>query len=623
MASNLGIDGLASGIDTSALIEKLMSLEKKPLTQAQTKKTDLEARSNAWRDVNSRLYNLQTKMAKLKSVATFQSRRVTLGQEDYFTATAKTSAAASSYQVEVMRLAKAHTVSSADITSSTTSLGYSGTFKINDKEVAITNTDTLSSIADKINSTKDVGVYASVVKMADNQFKLTLTSLKTGEANAISVSDDGDVLKNLGLINDTGEFSNVIQNGQDAQIKVNGLTINRASNTIDDVITGVTLNLKKEGATSMAIDVDQDAIVKAVKEFVDQYNSTMSFIQDSIKYDTETKKKGALFGETTLIYLQSEIRGYLSKTVSGVDKSVNQLALVGVSTGSYNSGIENAKSGTLVLDESKLRKALDEHFDDVMKLFGAKIDNVAASASGATVSVSSQFGPQFPAASLIDGRTGSQDWANGGGWNDNTPGEYPDIVEISFNGLKTVNSINLFTLDSETYPASTYGVSDVTLEYWDSASNSWKRLKQANDTTKDVEIKDNKRGVIAVDFNPVNTDKIRVSVTKTNGANDYTRLTEIQVMEKNNGIFSNFFDKINSLTRSGGIISAKRDSISDEQKALDKRIEYLNDQLERREAAYRAKFTAMETALSKLQQQSTALGNQLSQLASWSSNSKN
>lgn len=621
MGTNLGIDGLVSGIDTTALIEKLMALERKPLEQAQAKKSDLQARSNAWRDVNTRLYSLQTKVSALRSASTFQSRKVTLGQEDYFTATAKTGAAVSDYQVEVVRLAKAHTVASANIASSTTSLGYAGTIQINGKEVTIKSTDTLSSIADKINSTPGIGVYASVVKMGEDQFKMTLTSAQTGAANAIQVTDGGDVLNNLGLLDDEGGFAEVIQNGQDAQIKVNGLTVNRSSNTIDDVITGVTLNLKKEGASNLSVGVDKDAIVKAVKDFVDQYNSTMSFIQDATKYDKETKTKGALYGETTLVYLQSEIRGYLSKTNSSVDKSVNQLALIGVSTGAYNSGVENAKSGTLVLDEAKLRKALDEHFDDVMKLFGAKVDNVAAASNGATVTASSQLGPEYPAESLIDGRTSSAEWGNGGGWSDNTPGQFPDTVEITFNTMRTIGSINIYTLDSEMFPASSYGVRDLTIEYWDLSANAWKSLKQQYDTDKDLEITGNTRSLIAVDFNPVNTTKIRVSVTATNGDNDYSRLTEIQVMEKNDGVFSSLYDKLNSLTRSGGIISDKRDSISEQQEDLDDRIEYLNEQLERKEEAYRTKFNAMETALSKLQNQASSLSTQIAQLASWNTKS--
>ena len=171
-----------------------------------------------------------------------------------------------------------------------TSLGYTGKFQINGKEIEVTATDTLNSIASKINSTADVGVNAAIVKIADGEYRMTLTSKQTGAANAIQVTDDDGILANLGFLDDSGEFANLIQEAADATIKVNGLTVNRASNTIDDVIPGVKLTLKKAGSTNISVERDLDKIITAVKEFVDQYNSTMSFINESMAYNKETKK---------------------------------------------------------------------------------------------------------------------------------------------------------------------------------------------------------------------------------------------------------------------------------------------------------------------------------------------
>ena len=621
MASNLGIDGLSSGMNTTAIIEQLMAIEAKPLYIAETRKAELKTKDDAWRDVNSRVFNLREKMSALKSSLTFKSRSVKLGTEEYFTATANTGAAESTYNVEVVHLAKAHVVASRnDFTSGNTSLNYEGTFEINGQSVTINSSDTLSSIADKVNNTKDIGVTASVIKLADDQFQMTLTSKKTGVANSITAVDNDGILQNLGVFDSTNSFANTIQSGQDARIIVNGLTVNRSTNTINDVISGVTLNLKKAGNATMQVESDLDKVVEAVKGFVDQYNSTMSFIKDSLSYDAKTNTKGALFGESSLVYIQSEIRGYLSKTVSSAAKEVNSLTMIGISTGGFNQSIEATKSGQLSLDETKLRKALEEHFDDVMKLFGATVTNVASSENGGSISASSQLSGQYPVTSIIDGRTGSDDWGNGGGWSDNTSGVYPDWVEISFNGRKTIDSLNIHTLNSEAFPADTYGVRNLTFEYWDETTGEWKTLKSAEDPSKELTVTDNTKGFIGLTFESVTTSKVRINITETNGDNDYSRLTEIEVFQKNDGIFSNLHNKLWDLTRTSGMIATRRDAIKSEQKSIDKRIERLEDILGRKEALYRARFNAMEQALSKIQTQTAWLSNQLAQMPNYSSN---
>lgn len=612
--AGFGIDGLASGIDTTSLIEQLMYYERRPLQLAKDQKTALETKANAWRDVNTRLYNLQQKVNNLKSALTFKSQKVSLGSEEYFTASASIGAPTASYQVEVVNLAKAHTVASETQTSANTSLGYAGKFQINGKDVEITAIDTLNSIASKINTTAEIGAAAAVVKLADGQFKMTLTSKQTGVANSLEVTDEGGVLSDLGFLDGSGGFAEVIQAASDATIKVNGLTVNRATNNIDDVISGVKLSLKKEGSTNISVDQDYDKMIASVKEFVDQYNSTMGFIKDAMAYNADTKEKGALFGESTLLYLQNELRGFLSKTVSSNPTKYNQLAMIGVSTGAYNQSIDATKSGNLVLDEAKLREALEENLDAVTKLFGAKITNVASVDNGATITASSQYSDMFPATSLIDGRTTSEDWGSGGGWSDNTPGVFPDWVEISFSGSKTVDSMNIYTVNREDLKADTYGVRDLSFEYWDDATASWKSLKSAENPTEDLVVEDNTQGMISLSFKSVTTSKIRININETNGDNDYSRLTEIEVLQKNDGVFSNMHSKLWDITRTGGLTSTKTDAIADERKALDKRIDYLEQLLVKKEQTYRAKFTAMETALSKIQGQTSWLNTQLAQL---------
>src|SRR5690606_32067796 len=173
--------------------------------------------------------------------------------------------------------------------------------------------------------------------------------------------------------NDKGEILNELQAAQDAVFTVEGrLTITRSSNTVDDLIEGVTLQLKGVGETTLEIRRDVDAAVDAVRRFVEQYNSTMSFIQDRMG------ENGVLKGDTLLMRIQMQLRADVMAPVvkynqlAPVDADAdgglkyNQLAAVGISVD---------KSGTMSLDEARLREALGESPEEVARLFTASTED--------------------------------------------------------------------------------------------------------------------------------------------------------------------------------------------------------------------------------------------------------
>src|SRR5690606_10990995 len=133
-------------------------------------------------------------------------------------------------------------------------------------------------------------------------------------------------------------------------------TITRSSNTVDDLIEGVTLQLKGVGETTLEIRRDVDAVVDAVRRFVEQYNSTMSFIQDRMG------ENGVLKGDTLLMRIQMQLRADVMAPVAATGLKYNQLAAVGISVD---------KSGTMSLDEARLREALGESPEEVARLFTA------------------------------------------------------------------------------------------------------------------------------------------------------------------------------------------------------------------------------------------------------------
>ena len=152
--------------------------------------------------------------------------------------------------------------------------------------------------------------------------------------------------------------------------------------------------------------------------------------------------------------------------------------------------------------------------------------NVALAANGATATASSTFSTAYSESSAINGDRKGTNWGNGGGWNDNTVSSYPDWIQVSFNGSKTLNEIDVFTLQdtfwnpsepTETMTFSQYGIVDFQVQYWN--GSSWLTVPGGSVTG-------NNKVWRKFLFPNLTTDKIRVYLT--NALASYSRVTEIE-----------------------------------------------------------------------------------------------
>jgi len=217
--------------------------------------------------------------------------------------------------------------------------------------------DSAYTIRDKINqevqkkiaSSPDLEPYGVRAEVIDGY--LVITRTHTGEGT-IEVRDVvGDVAQNIGLIDPDMKERELIP-GRNAEITINGVSVSRPSNTITDVIPGVTLELHKAdpGATiKLTVAPNDDAVVDAIKKFIDQYNSVISFMNQQLDY--KDPSGGKLGGDPLLIGLREELRRLVSDVVTSIPSdSYDRLSEIGITTVD--------KSGVLQLDEAKLREAL-------------------------------------------------------------------------------------------------------------------------------------------------------------------------------------------------------------------------------------------------------------------------
>lgn len=227
---------------------------------------------------------------------------------------------------------------------------------------------TLAGLRDLINqSSTNPGISASIVKVNATNSQLVLTSTVTGAANTISVAATPDV---PAPPNDLSRLASAnlvsVQTAADAKIQLDGQSITRTSNSLSDVISGVTIALVKADSNAspetLSVAVDKGAATSRVNDFIKAYNSLAGTLTTLSNYNTATGKATPLFGDATLRGIQNQLRQVLSTPVAGSVAGVSTLADIGINTN---------KAGLLVLDSVKLDKVITANADAVPQLFAS------------------------------------------------------------------------------------------------------------------------------------------------------------------------------------------------------------------------------------------------------------
>ncbi|OAI21041.1 flagellar hook protein [Methylomonas lenta] len=381
--------GLGSGIDIQSLVTQLAQAETQPALNAISRQKSVASTTlSGLGTLKSALSGFQTAVAGLKDGSLFKTHKTSSSDESIVKASAGANSVAGSYAVEVTQLAKAQKSIATSEFSNFSALVGGGTlaFETGAGEsfsVTVGNTTTLSGLRDAINSaTGNSVVTASIVNVdhvstgpndpenGSTVSKLVLTAKKTGGENAFTVSGSENV-DAPGLSRFFSANLNAQTLALDAIISVDGQTATRSSNSMTDVLTGVTLDLQNvsEGTTvNIDVSLDNDAINTAVNGFVAAYNKLSSTTKSLGKYggSTDGTGNGALIGDSTLRSISSQLRQNLTNTVSSATSNYNSLAMIGLSI----------KDGVMSLDSAKLNTALSTDLQSVSDIFSST-DGVA------------------------------------------------------------------------------------------------------------------------------------------------------------------------------------------------------------------------------------------------------
>ncbi len=327
--------------------------------------------------LNRALQGFNSQVSDILKMDTFRQLKATSSDDSVITAQISGQAVAGSYSIEVQQLAQAHTLATTNTYASTSDVVGTGTLSITiggvQHDITIDSTNnTLEGIRAAINGAK-IGVSASLINTGSG-YKLVLASDKTGAANAINISvtdNDGNNTDNAGLSQLINANMTETAAAQDAQVVVNGLTVTRSTNVLDDVIDGLTLTLNSAdpGKTkTITVGRDTSKAAQAVQDFVDLYNSLQDVFKTLGSYDNnptdEDPVSGSLKGDSILRMMKQQLRDMLMQPVSGLTGAVRSLADVGIKTN---------LDGTLSLDTARLQQALSADPEAVGKLFAASM----------------------------------------------------------------------------------------------------------------------------------------------------------------------------------------------------------------------------------------------------------
>ncbi len=421
--------GLASGLDVDQIVSQLMQVERIPLERLEQRRQLLVWTKQDYLGVYGLLDQVRQSLTPLKLAGTFQARRASSSAEDVVTALASSIAEPGVHEIRVQQLAQGIRLASSgpisrsqDRSTLWTQFGISDsvqtfelTLQMTDSRGQRSVTLTLDrsdpqrdDIRDLVAAINDSGL--GVVASYDATFdRLFIRSQETDSAVTLQVTDATvdvydpatqsyvpmDVWEDLLKLGDPSTpFT-----GQDAIFDLDGATGLRASSN-QVTVAGVTYTLRSVGSATVTVAQDTDGIVAAIRAFIDRYNEALSHINQKVGerrlYDyppltdaqkeemteeeiqrwEERARQGLLQGDSLLTGVVSGLRMDVADPVKGLPAGLDSLAAIGITTGAYQEG------GLLHLDESKLRQALQQDPEVVMRLFvgdaGQGIEGMAA-----------------------------------------------------------------------------------------------------------------------------------------------------------------------------------------------------------------------------------------------------
>jgi flagellar hook-associated protein 2 len=355
------VDGIASGLDTSALIEATISVARIPMETLEDKQAEVETRIEKVDEFKTNLTSLQTALEALDEASDFAVYTTALSDETAFSVELDEEALPGSYSIEVTALAAAELEVSQGFADSSTAgelgdgdfvITYAGT----DTTVAVDASMSLDDLAAAINDQVE-GVTAYVMNTGDasTPYRLAVMGNDTGADNSIEI-DASSLSGTVPSFTESNSAAN-------AEVTINGVAASSASNTVDGVLPGIEFSLTAltDSPVTMTVEHDMDAVVDKVQDIIDSYNTLSSFYSLNVAYDADAGTRGALFGDSTIRGIMDDLGTMISANYDP-DGGYFGVGLIGINT---------KQTGKLEFDTAEFKAAMESDREGVLNLFTA------------------------------------------------------------------------------------------------------------------------------------------------------------------------------------------------------------------------------------------------------------
>lgn len=364
------IGGLATGLDTDSIIEGLLEIQQSRIDKLSVRREEVLQKQSAFKGVEAQLLSLRGSLGQLSGTLNnvFDTKIASVNDETSLSVAADKDAVPGVYSLTVNQLAKANQVATQGFAEADSEI------TLGDIELQVGDGDAVTVTIDSSNNTllglsqaindSDGDVSARIINDGSGAtpYRLLLTSKLTGATNTIAVTNN--LAATAGSATqpafDTG---NPVQEATDAEISLGSgagaITIASATNQIDELIPGVSIDLKAADASkeiTVTVTEDIESATTAVQGFVSTYNSVIDYLDSQQAYNDVTDVASPLLGNRTAINLQNELQQTLTTSISGLTTGANRLSTVGITFGD---------DGRLELNNSKLQAALKGENEDV------------------------------------------------------------------------------------------------------------------------------------------------------------------------------------------------------------------------------------------------------------------
>lgn len=384
--------GIGSGLDIEGIVSQLMAVEQRPLLKLANQEAGFQATISAVGEFRSALSSFRDAADALGEDGAFDAINTSSSNEEAVTASADSDAALGSFTVDVARLAQNHKQASAAFASTDTFGGGvddAVTFTVGGSSLTIdlSTAKTLSAIREEIvDAGADIGLNATLIdEVGDGSaMRLALSSNETGYDGRIQVAFGGTIATDPFTFVTTNEkpdgnpMPELELDQLDASFSVDGFSMTRSSNTVDDAITGVSFSLAGVGESTISVARDGGQISTALSAMVAAYNEMQT--------NLSSLGAGALGNDSMVRGAQNRIRSLIGQGYSGLG-NFSSLSELGVSF---------TKEGTLTFDASKLDEAVTNDRASVEALF--------ADESGFVAQIDTALEGYLGTAGIIDAR---------------------------------------------------------------------------------------------------------------------------------------------------------------------------------------------------------------------------